>query len=146
MNTTSLSALGALVVGIVIAADYSRSAAVAPAPGLSCRSPARAMTRLEMLFGNARRNGPPISDDEWTSFVDTEVTPRFPAGLTVLRGPGQWRDRDGLLAREQSHILVVWHEPNSQSEADIEAIRSAYKVRFDQQSVMRVESISCVSL
>jgi hypothetical protein len=145
MKPISLFVFGVLSVGIAIAADYSRSAAVAPSPALSCRSPARAMTRLEMLFGTARPNGPPISDEEWAAFVDTEVTPRFPDGLTILRGPGQWRDRDGVLAREQSHIVVIWHKPASRYEADIEAIRAAYQSRFDQESVMRVEGQSCVS-
>ena len=145
MKPISLFAFGVLSVGIAIAADYSRSAAVAPAPALSCRAPARAMTRLEMLFGTARPNGPPISDEEWAAFVDAEVTPRFPDGLTVLRGPGQWRDRDGVVSREQSHILVIWHEPTSRYETDIEAIRAAYTSRFDQESVMRVEGRSCVS-
>jgi hypothetical protein len=67
------------------------------------------------------------------------VTPRFPAGFTVLNGPGQWRGSDGRLAKEQSNILVIWHKPNNRAEADIEAIRSAYKARFAQESVMRVD-------
>ena len=49
------------------------------------------------------------------------------------------------LTKEQSKILVIWHEPSTRTEADIEAIRSAYKARFDQESVMRVDSLSCVS-
>jgi hypothetical protein len=145
MNTAHVLTFGVLSIGLAIAADYSRSAAVTASPGLSCRNPARAMTRLELLFGTARPGGPPISNDEWTSFVDSEVTPRFPAGLTVLQGPGQWRDQDGLLAREDSRILVVWHQPSSRSDTNIEAIQSAYKVRFEQESVMRVEAMSCVS-
>jgi hypothetical protein len=145
MKPINLFAFGVLSVGIAIAADYSRSAAVTPSPALSCRSPARAMIRLELLFGTARPNGPPISDGEWATFVDAEVTPRFPDGLTVLRGPGQWRDRDGVVSREQSHILVIWHEPTGRYETDIEAIRAAYTSRFDQESVMRVEGQSCVS-
>ena len=133
------------LIGAFTAGEYSRSAAVSSTRGLSCHGSSQPMTRLEMLFGSARTNGSPIGDDEWTSFVDTEVTPRFPAGLTVLQGPGQWRGQDGAVVKEDSRILVVWHEPNLRSEADIEAIRSAYKVRFEQESVMRVESISCVS-
>jgi Protein of unknown function (DUF3574) len=145
MTPPNLFALGVLSVGIAIAAEYSRSAATAPAPALSCRNPAHAMTRLEMLFGTTRPNGPPITDDEWGSFIDAEVTPRFPAGLTVLRGPGQWRERGGTVSREHSRILVIWYEPTSQHDTSVEAIRSAYKTQFDQESVMRVEGSSCVS-
>jgi Protein of unknown function (DUF3574) len=103
------------------------------------------MTRLEMLFGTARQYSPPVSNDEWAAFVDAEVTPRFPDGLTVLQGPGQWRDRNGAVSREQSHIMIIWHEPTRRSETDIEAIRAAYKTRFAQESVMRIEGSSCVS-
>ncbi len=50
-----------------------------------------------------------------------------------------------FVSREQSHILVIWHAPTSRHETDIEAIRTAYTSRFDQESVMRVEGWSCVS-
>jgi len=144
MRSASLVAFGALSIGIVIGAGYTRSA-ISPAVALPCHGSARAMVRLELLFGTARPERPPVSDQEWASFLDTEVTPRFPAGLTVLRGPGQWRGSDGRLAKEQSNMLVIWHEPTRQTDAEIEAIRSAYKQRFDQESVMRVDSVSCVS-
>jgi Protein of unknown function (DUF3574) len=103
------------------------------------------MLRTEMLFGTARPDGGTVSDDEWARFLEAEVTPRFPAGLTVLRGLGQWRGGDGRPVREESRILIVWHEPTDRTEVDIEAIRDAYRRRFDQESVMRVESVSCVS-
>jgi Protein of unknown function (DUF3574) len=138
-------ALAALCVTSMVMWSSLAAVATAPTHGASCRGPARAMTRLEMLFGTARPNGSLISDTEWTSFVDAEVTPRFPAGLTMLRGPGQWRGQDGVLVREQSYIVVIWHDPTSRTDTDVEAIQSAYKLRFDQESVMRVESISCVS-
>lgn len=94
MRSASLVAFGALSIGIVIGAGYTRSA-ISPAVALPCHGSARAMVRLELLFGTARPERPPVSDQEWASFLDTEVTPRFPAGLTVLRGPGQWRGSDG---------------------------------------------------
>jgi Protein of unknown function (DUF3574) len=144
MRTASLFLFGALSMGAAVGASYSR-AAIVPAPGLGCHDSAKPMVRLEMLFGTSRPGQSSVSEAEWAAFLDTEVTPRFPAGLTVLRGPGQWRGSDGSLARELSNILVIWHEPGSRTEADIEAIRSAYKRRFDQESVMRVESVSCVS-
>jgi hypothetical protein len=147
MNTTSILAAAALAVGVGLGAEYARFATVSAAPGahLSCSGSARSMARLELIFGTARSKGDPVTDDEWSSFLDSEVTPRFPAGLTVLRGPGQWRGSDGRLAKEQSNILVIWHEPTGRTEGDIEAIRSAYKQRFDQDSVMRVDGASCVS-
>ena len=145
MKSASLLALAALAFGIALGTEYTRLAAGSGAPAPSCRGSARVMARLEMLFGTARPHGPPVTDEEWALFLDSEVTPRFPDGLTVLRGPGQWRGSDGRLAKEQSNMLVIWHEPTSRTDAGIEAIRSAYKTRFAQESVIRVDSISCVS-
>jgi len=42
-------------------------------------------------------------------------------------------------------MLIVLYAPSAESEASIEAIRSAYKRRFAQESAMRVDSPACVS-
>jgi hypothetical protein len=143
--TGTLYVFAALAIVAAVGVAQTRVLPVTIPPGFACRGSAHAMARLELLFGTSRPQGGTVTEKEWSSFLDTEVTPRFPAGLTVLNGPGQWRGSDGKLAREQSRILVIWHEPNNRTEADIEAIRSAYKARFAQESVMRVDSTSCVS-
>jgi Protein of unknown function (DUF3574) len=103
------------------------------------------MARLELMFGTSRNDVPHVSDEDWTTFLEGEITPRFPEGLTVLRAPGQWLGRNGRIVREDSRILVIWYEPTRQTNHNIEAIRSAYREQFDQESVMRVDSTSCVS-
>lgn len=110
----------------------------------ACRAGTAPMMRLELLFGMARPGGAPITEQEWTAFVDAEITPRFPDGLTVLTGNGQWTDPAGRLTREPSRVLLVWYKPDRYSHYRIEAVRSAFKERFQQQSVMRVDSRSCV--
>lgn len=145
MKSASILVLFALWIGTAVGAQLARPTEAPAAGALSCRNSARAMAKLELLFGTSRADGPVITDEEWALFLDNEVTPRFPAGLTVLRGPGQWRGSDGHLAKEQTNVLVIWHEPSPRAEADIEAIRAAYKDRFGQESVMRVDSVSCVS-
>jgi hypothetical protein len=112
---------------------------------LACREPAHPMARLELVFGADRAGGAPVGEAEWSLFLDSEVTPRFPDGLTVLDGAGQWRGADGGIVRERSHLLVIWYRPTARSEADIEAIRAAYKQRFGQESVLRADGVSCVS-
>ena len=114
-------------------------------PAAACQLGAAGMARLELLFGMGRKDGGEISDAEWAAFLDAEVTPRFPAGLTVLSGYGQWQGESGELTREKSRVLLVWYQRAADSERKIEAIRSAYKQRFAQESVMRVDGRSCVS-
>ena len=128
-----------------VGAMDTRLTAVSATPVVVCPGSARVMTRTEMLFGRSRPLGGFITDAEWTSFLDAEVTPYFPAGLTVLRGLGQWRDKEGRLAKEESSVLVIWHELTERANTDIETIRSTYRKRFDQESVMRVDGASCVS-
>ena len=118
---------------------------LAVAPARVCNPPAEIMSRLELLFGMGRKGGGEVSEDEWRAFLDAEVTPRFPDGLTVLTGYGQWRNAAGALAKETSRVLVIWAKPAPEVQASIELIRAAWKTRFQQESVMRVDSASCVS-
>lgn len=118
---------------------------LAVAPARVCNPPAEIMSRLELLFGMGRKGGGEVSEDEWRTFLDAEVTPRFPDGLTVLTGYGQWRNAAGALAKETSRVLVIWARPAPEVQASIELIRAAWKTRFQQESVMRVDSASCVS-
>ena len=137
MRTAFLPALALLALAGACAAP----AADRPA----CRAAAQAMARVELLFGRARANGSAIGDADWGAFLDAEVTPRFPDGLTVFDGAGQWRGGDGTIVREPSRMLVIWYRPSARAEADIEAIRVAYKARFSQESVLRADDVSCVS-
>jgi len=111
----------------------------------SCRAGAAPYARLELLFGLGRQRSGEISEEEWRAFLEMEVTPRFPAGLTVLAAYGQWRSPSGVMIKEPSRMLVIWYRQEATFEAAIEAIRGAYKQRFGQESVLRVDGASCVS-
>jgi hypothetical protein len=103
------------------------------------------MARLELLFGAGRKDRGEVGEGEWRAFLDEEITPRFPDGLTVLTGYGQWRNSAGQVAKETSRMLIVWYQPTADSDARIDAVRSAYKTRFGQESVLRADGTSCVS-
>ncbi len=102
------------------------------------------MARLELVLG-ARTPRGVVGPRAWARFLAAEVTPRFPDGLTVLAGTGQWRGRAREASREPTRLLLILYEPDQSSEARIEAIREAYKSRFRQSSVLRVDGVSCVS-
>ena len=76
-------------------------------------------------------------------FLARVVTPRFPDGFTSLDGIGQWHGPRGL-ARERTHVLVIFYRRDDTSDARIEAIRSAYRRTFAQSSVLRADSSACV--
>lgn len=102
--------------------------------------------RTELYFGTDRRGGPPVGESEFTAFLDTEVTPRFPDGLTVLAADGQYRMADGQIVRERSEIVILFYPTDAADRAgkDIDAIRGAYTDRFDQESVLRADEPTCV--
>ncbi|MEJ4047265.1 DUF3574 domain-containing protein [Erwinia sp. SLM-02] len=104
-----------------------------------------AMQQTTLYFGLNRPHGQAITDAEWQTFVDKDVTPRFKDGLTVFAAKGQWLGNDGKLAREESRALMLIHATDRSSEQGIEALRAIYKQRFAQDSVMRVDTPACVA-
>lgn len=129
------------VAGLVLALASPAMAQLA----ISCPANARSMTRLELLFGLSIPSGGQVSAREWEEFLAKEVTPRFPEGLTIIDAYGQWRNPTGVITREASKLLLVWYVPDVDSDARVEAIRDAYKARFRQDSVLRVDAAFCVS-
>jgi hypothetical protein len=142
--------LFAMLVGLSACASQPR---VAPAPtGISATMqgdvarPAQAVSwvRSELYFGVGEETGPadrpqaePISEARWRAFLDKEVTPRFPDGLTVFDAYGQWLFRGAKEPnRLNTKVLVILHEDTLQRTADIEAIRLAWKQATKHQSVL----------
>lgn len=103
------------------------------------------LTQSNLYFGLNRPTGPEITATEWQQFIDNDVTPRFREGLTVFNANGQWLGNDGKLARESSKVLMLIHASDAESNSKIETLRSTYKSRFGQDSVMRVDQKVCVA-
>jgi Protein of unknown function (DUF3574) len=135
-----------LPVLLVLLLAAASPAALALTSETVCEGEAFPLARLELYFGTQKPGGAPVTEAEWHAFMEEEVTPRFPDGLTVLRGYGQWRNAAGVITRETSAVLIILYEPSAEKEAGIEDIRAAYKDRFAQESVMRVDGpTQCVS-
>lgn len=69
--------------------------------GDAARNGTLAFARTELFFGTARPDGL-VLEEEFPAFMDEEVTPRFPDGLTLLKGDGQFKESDGVIGNEQS--------------------------------------------
>lgn len=137
----ALAAAGLLLLGGAPAAYATLGAgAAAPAAAPALRGEAYRETRL--LFGTERPDGgPAVTDQQFMAFVDRVVTPRFPDGLTVQDGRGQWRDKNGTIERERSYELILLYPATEAKLRDpgIEQVREAYKKAYAQESVGRLD-------
>lgn len=87
-----------------------------------------------------------VSEDDWRSFLDREVTPRFPDGLSVVDVYGQWQGKKQTTPeRLRSKMLIIDYPDTAENRAKIEAIRAAWKQKTGDQSVMRVTEPADVS-
>src|SRR5262249_55629660 len=105
----------------------------------------KVLVRTELYFGMSRAGDQDVTAEQFAAFLQDAITPRFPDGLTVLDGTGQWREPNGVIEREHSKVVIILHEPGEQAVRSIEEIRTEYKRRFGQESVMRVTSEARVS-
>jgi hypothetical protein len=104
--------------------------------------------QTELYFGLGPADHPEtgVSEAQWREFLDNEVTPRFPAGLSVLDVYGQWESKGhSAPERLRSKMLIIDFSDSEENRAKIEAIRSAWKQRTGDQSVMRVTEPADVS-
>jgi Protein of unknown function (DUF3574) len=101
--------------------------------------------RTELYFGTDRP-GANVTDAQFRQFVDQYVTPRFPDGLTLLTGYGQFLNSTNLLVKERSKVLILFYPTNlKNANGKIEDIRDLYKNLFQQESVLRADSLTQIS-
>ncbi len=111
----------------------------------SCPDGMEPWVKYELYMGRSSSDGDVVTDEEWDGFLSDTVTPRFPDGLTVLDGWGQWRDSEGRILGEESTILVILAPPGDDGMRLIDEVSAEYKQRFKQESVLRVVTEACVS-
>jgi len=100
----------------------------------------------QLFFGQQIGGKPSVSDDDFRRFVEDELTPRFPDGLTVLNADGQWRASGNPLVRDASKVVLIVLPSKGDASSRIEAVQGAYKRRFRQESVLVLTQATCVSL
>jgi len=109
------------------------------APASTCAPPLKPAVEVDLYFGE-------ISAPQWTAFLDEEVTPRFPDGLSVIDVNGQYRNRQGAIGRERSKLLVIVVFDAPAHASRVQAIVDSYRQRYKQESVLRVERPVCAGL
>lgn len=87
-----------------------------------------------------------VSEVDLRRFVDQEVTPRFPDGVTVVDGGGQWTGAENHMLRDAAKIVMIVLPAKGDPTASVEAVRIAYRTRFSQEPVVLLPPPACVEL
>jgi hypothetical protein len=101
------------------------------------------MVRDVVYFGRNRPDGGLVSDAEWQAFLTEVVTPRFPAGLTVVDAVGQWKGESGVVEQERSEIVTLMHDGGPGPRTAVAELAAEYKRRFRQEAVLRERTRTC---
>ena len=112
---------------------------------LSCPEGTQRWVEYQLFMGRGGPDGEVVNDSAWDTFLDEEVTPRFPEGLTVLDGQGQWRGSDGVIKKERSKLLIILAPPGSDARQMLDAISQEYKRRFGQEAVLQTLDETCTA-
>lgn len=143
MRKLTRRSLFALVTTIALAPLQGTAAEF---PGKRPTSATEIWSRTELYFGSQKPDGSFVSDEEFSQFINNEVTNKFPDGLTLLTGYGQFKNSAGTIIREKSFVLILFYPAQTQdANKRIQEIRDAYKKAYFQESVLRADSYSIIS-
>jgi hypothetical protein len=103
-------------------------------------------TRLYFGLGPADAPEKGVTEAAWRDFLDKQVSPRFPAGFSVVDVYGQWQSKGShKIERIRTKLLLIDYPATAQNIARVEAIRAAWKQITGDQSVLRVTQPADVS-
>jgi hypothetical protein len=124
---------------VATAALLALAACTPPPAQTACAAPLKPALQVALYFGA-------VGEAEWRSFLDQEVTPRFPDGLSVIDAYGQYRNRRGTIERERAKLLVIVVFDAPAHAARVQAIVESFIRRHGHESVLRVERPVCAGL
>jgi len=130
---------------LIVAAALAGCASAPHEEAASCPVGQESLKTAQLFFG---RNAAPkagVTQADFQRFVDAELTPRFPDGLTILDGGGQWRGSENQLIREAAKVVLIVLPKRGDAPQKIDAVRTAYKKQFNQDSVLLITQPACVS-
>jgi hypothetical protein len=129
-----------------IAQAQTQTQTLTQAQVLECRGGQKAQQVAELTFGRRIVGHIAVSETQWLQFIDNEITPRFPEGLTVYDASGQWRDpATKKIVRELSKVVLIVLPGNAEDLTRLSELTEIYKRRFKQQSVGMILRPACVS-
>lgn len=98
------------------------------------------MLKTELYFGRTIGTDGFVTDEQWETFVNEHIVPRFPAGFSIIDITGRWKCvQSEQVIKEQTKLVVLCHHKTDNDDRHLLNIITEYKNLFDQDSVMLVE-------
>lgn len=95
------------------------------------------LIQVDLFFGRNIAGVGEVSQEQFQSFLDSVITPLFPAGLTVFDANGQFQISTGEIIEEQSKVVSLIFEDTEQNEVNINEVVKEYIEQFQQESVLQ---------
>jgi len=111
--------------------------------GLACAAGETRQQSAQLFFGRNIGHTLGVSEADFTRFLDEEVSPRFPDGLTVSDDQGRWLFK-GEVFKEPGKRLDLILTGKADDRRKLDEIATAYETRFHQDAVLIVVHPACV--
>ena len=136
-----------ILVALLAAAALSGCASdTAAQPASACGDGFEEFAEYSLFFGRSDSSGTEVvSEEAWEDFLADTVTPRFPDGLTVMDGRGQWQLESGAIQKEGTKILYILTGMGEGKAILLNEISEEYKLRFGQESVLLTSGTTCAA-
>ncbi len=136
-----------ILVALLAAAALSGCASdTATQPVAACGDGFEEFAEYSLFFGRSDSSGAEVvSEEAWEDFLADTVTPRFPDGLTVMDGRGQWQLESGAIQKEGTKILYILTGVGEGKATLLNEISEEYKLRFGQESVLLTSGTTCAA-
>ena len=123
------------------------AAGCAADPNADCPEGFDRYVEFQLFFGLHDSAGNRVSEAEWDAFVADTVTPRFPAGMTIIDVNGQWQEPSGNIQREETKLLMgLLDSADGEGLRLINEISDEFVSRFNQDPVFRIVHEICAGL
>jgi hypothetical protein len=136
-----------LLAGLTACAHAPKTVAVAPPPPPPPCSAASQHPTAELVFARVAGDGPGpgVSEAAFSNFINNQVVPRFHDGLSVLDAQDLTPKPAGASVYGPAKVVMIVLPGKPDDGAQLEAIRTAYKTRFNQNTVLEMAHEDCVT-
>jgi hypothetical protein len=139
-----MSRRGALIGFSLLAAAPLAGCISVTGTNLTCPAGETRQQVAELIFGRNIGQTLGVSEADFTRFLDEEVSPRFPEGLTVSDSQGRWLYKGETFKEPGKRLsLILTGKPDDRRK--VAEIAQAYETRFHQDAVLSMIHPACIS-